>query len=97
MDFDKIMLATEIDANPADIEILEVLDVTICADSARSWWITYALHTDPTPEVHGATVFAPDPRHDANVLGIPRTVPIEMLAGIGRLRRRLADHKDSAA
>ncbi len=54
MDFDKSLLATEIDANPADIEILE----TGLADET-SWWVDYALHTDPTPKVYTDFVLAP--------------------------------------
>ncbi len=56
MDFDKTMLASEIDANAADIEILEVLDVTTVVDYERNWFVTYALHTDPMPKVHSAYV-----------------------------------------
>ncbi len=58
MDFDKSLLATEIDANAADIEILEVLDVTTEVDYKSNWFVTYALHTNPTPKVHSAYVFA---------------------------------------
>ncbi len=58
MDFDKTMLATENDANPADIEILEV-DVEVDLGRKVMWWVTYALHTDPTPKVYTDFVLAP--------------------------------------
>ncbi len=58
MDFDKTMLATEIDANPADIEILDV-DVEVDLGHKTMWWVTYALHTDPYPEVYTDLVYAP--------------------------------------
>ncbi len=57
MDFDKTMLADEIDANAADIEILEV-DVEVDLGRKVMWWVTYALHTDPTPKVYTDFVYA---------------------------------------
>ncbi len=59
MDFDKTMLATEIDANAADIEILEV-DVEVDLGRKVVWSVTYALHTDITPKVYTDLVYATD-------------------------------------
>ncbi len=58
---------------------------------------TVTIHSSPDVFSFKGIAMVDDPRLDANVLGIPRTVPIEMLVGIGRrevdgierLRRRL--------
>ncbi len=68
--------------------VINGLDITSMITKAE---ITLADDSFPVVTIHSrpdvlsfkGTALVDDPRLDANVLGIPRTVPIEMLDGIG--------------